>query len=234
MPELDLTRINIPRAEKWVADLRSGKFKQGQNTLFYFEGEEKYYCCLGVACETAIHEGANFIRWSEDKQSLEVHAPSLDNWLRVNDSIMPRDVAEWFGFYTPEGALEGNPTLGEDDATTLNDEMDWSFDRIADAIDELLARARRAQGLPPNDTFPAIPLPGEQVEGKTVIASVWVDDEGPTPVAMILFLTGEKGKYYGVCDITHDGREWKYYRACRFHVNIVPAVEDYQQSGGDY
>ena len=36
--------------KKWVAALRSGKYKQGQNALMTEEGT---YCCLGVACRVA-------------------------------------------------------------------------------------------------------------------------------------------------------------------------------------
>lgn len=34
---------------KWVAALRSGKYKQGTGELFYRDE----YCCLGVLCEVA-------------------------------------------------------------------------------------------------------------------------------------------------------------------------------------
>lgn len=40
--------------KEWVADLRSGKFKQGEGQLVTPEGS---YCCLGVACETAVRLG---------------------------------------------------------------------------------------------------------------------------------------------------------------------------------
>ena len=35
-------------AQTWVAELRSGKYKQGQNVL---RSEDNEYCCLGVLCE---------------------------------------------------------------------------------------------------------------------------------------------------------------------------------------
>lgn len=35
-------------ADKWVAALRSGKYKQGRQYLRTFEDN---YCCLGVLCE---------------------------------------------------------------------------------------------------------------------------------------------------------------------------------------
>jgi len=38
----------------WIEALRSGKFKQDGGTLVYKDGSgQKYFCCLGVACEIA-------------------------------------------------------------------------------------------------------------------------------------------------------------------------------------
>lgn len=37
--------------EKWVAALRSGKYKQGKD--FLYNKDEDTYCCLGVACKVA-------------------------------------------------------------------------------------------------------------------------------------------------------------------------------------
>lgn len=37
-------------ADKWIAALRSGKYKQGKHTLCTVEGKTAKYCCLGVLC----------------------------------------------------------------------------------------------------------------------------------------------------------------------------------------
>lgn len=44
--------------KEWISDLRSGKFSQCQGSLKVdnFDGTVGY-CCLGVACETAIRLG---------------------------------------------------------------------------------------------------------------------------------------------------------------------------------
>jgi len=46
--------FTLPKAfaEKWIAALRSGEYKQGQEALM-IEGpyNDKKYCCLGVACD---------------------------------------------------------------------------------------------------------------------------------------------------------------------------------------
>lgn len=41
-------KLNREFAEKWVAALRSGEYKQGTNYLF--NESKDSYCCLGVAC----------------------------------------------------------------------------------------------------------------------------------------------------------------------------------------
>jgi len=45
----------LPKAfkKKWVAALRSGKYKQGNNKLAELTSGGVIHCCLGVACEVA-------------------------------------------------------------------------------------------------------------------------------------------------------------------------------------
>jgi hypothetical protein len=42
-----------PNQERWLAELESGKWKQGRGQL----GDKHGYCCLGVACEALIPDG---------------------------------------------------------------------------------------------------------------------------------------------------------------------------------
>lgn len=46
-------KLKLPKVfkKKWVAALRSGKYKQGQYRLH--DTAEQGYCCLGVACRVA-------------------------------------------------------------------------------------------------------------------------------------------------------------------------------------
>ena len=43
-------KLPVKFKEKWLAALRSGKYKQGYGSLLTDYGE---YCCLGVACKVA-------------------------------------------------------------------------------------------------------------------------------------------------------------------------------------
>jgi hypothetical protein len=65
----------ITNLRNWIAELRSGKYKQGVGTLRNLNDE---YCCLGVGCNVLDpyqwHEGSNRYNYSYlDK--------SLDHWL---------------------------------------------------------------------------------------------------------------------------------------------------------
>lgn len=46
-----MTRKQKNNIIKWVKALRSGDFKQIQNSLKFQEGGKTRYCCLGVACK---------------------------------------------------------------------------------------------------------------------------------------------------------------------------------------
>lgn len=46
----DLSEEQKENRKEWVEALRSGNYEQGQEGLFYKEGNKEKYCCLGVAC----------------------------------------------------------------------------------------------------------------------------------------------------------------------------------------
>lgn len=61
--------MNAEIAQKWIADLRSGKYKQGQGQLC----DGKTHCCLGVLCEQAaakekLNDGQKCSRKLIDRQ----------------------------------------------------------------------------------------------------------------------------------------------------------------------
>ena len=66
-----------PNAQKWVAALRSGRYKQGKGKL---KAGSKY-CCLGVACK--LYPGK---------------LPALRDFARL-----PDEVQEWLGLNSDSG-----------------------------------------------------------------------------------------------------------------------------------
>ncbi len=82
---------NKTRIRRWIKELRSGKYKQGQKALATvnpIRGEERL-CCLGLAC--AIHNGAvspKVSRWQDEAYT----SAKEDRW-----DIWPAEVRRWFG-----------------------------------------------------------------------------------------------------------------------------------------
>ena len=116
------------RRAEFVKDLRSGKFSQTTGRLRGADG----YCCLGVACETYSRltgEGEWEDYWFCPPKSED-----------IDDVELPPEVQDFFGFKTSSGklvepyeALEGDDDYG--DLTQLNDKAGFTFNQIADVIE---------------------------------------------------------------------------------------------------
>lgn len=81
-------------------------------------------------------------------------------------------------------------------------------------------------------TAVVLPLPNEQFDGDIVVASVWQRDDVAPETALLLTLRPEP-LYYRVRDIEMRNGEWVVTVSSAFP-NIVPAVRDYEDRGGDY
>lgn len=120
--------------------------------------------------------------------------------------------------------LDGEPN--EPGKMWSSDEVEWVAAEITD-----LGFTIRNPSEPYASSGPTLPLPGEEFLHGTVVASVWIRDDVPEPFALVLVLGGAP-PYYTVAEITW--RNGWVTEDMRQHPNIVPAVEDYQQNGGDY
>ncbi len=92
----------------WIEALRSGKYQQGRRTLCW----DNMYCCLGVLAEIS-----GFLQ----KASLN-HKTCYG----YSDTL-PENIARKFGIYNIMCEL-----------IILNDHKKWTFDQIADWIEENL------------------------------------------------------------------------------------------------
>jgi|SRR6185312_5441632 len=102
-----VNEVNKRNFRKWIKFLRSGKYKRGRTQLY----ENGKYCCLGVACEAAgIVRVAN--RYDGER------------------CFLPKSVKVWLGIDTDD------VIIGDNKASQLNDYYDWSFRKIADAIEK--------------------------------------------------------------------------------------------------
>jgi len=98
---------------KWVAALRSGKYKQGFEGFLRTKQDE--YCCLGV-----LYEVCEFGKWSNSTSEYPSRAWAIDSgrdgWL--DEDLLSRDTQVVYA--------------------SLNDQAKKSFSEIADYIEQNL------------------------------------------------------------------------------------------------
>lgn len=104
-------------AEMWTSALRSGEYAQGGFVLL----NKNQFCCLAVLCD--IHSKQTGNSWCDVEESEEKTYLGESNFL-------PREVMEWAGMNSICGEVSGT------NLAYLNDEKSFSFNSIADLIDE--------------------------------------------------------------------------------------------------
>lgn len=110
--------MNAKVQKLWAEALESGEFRQETEVLRADYGEGYGYCCLGVLCEVYRRETGDG-EWDDLIFKGDGYA---------SECALPVPVAEWAGIST-------NPTLDEHySATQLNDQMGFSFPKIAKLI----------------------------------------------------------------------------------------------------
>ena len=109
-------------ADKWVAALRSGEYKQHKGGLA--NEQRTAHCCLGVLCEVALKEGVEMLVGPRyDK------APGT--YYDDSAGALPIMVQEWAGVTAAHALLDCGMSLA-----ALNDGMNYDFGRIADTIEK--------------------------------------------------------------------------------------------------
>jgi hypothetical protein len=134
--------VNTERVRLLVDALRSGGFAQGKGKLLK-DGE---YCCLGVACVVAQHEGLPLRLNVPDDQEVEFGDPA--NWDADHDyAQLPHSVRDWYGFDHIDPDLLGDDPSAEFfsgpvilPASAWNDDYDRDFNWIADAFERTYLR----------------------------------------------------------------------------------------------
>jgi len=122
---------------KWTTALRSGKYKQGRSRLQRLDAfENPQFCCLGVLCDLYIQETGNG-KWQSGPNGPNM--PVI--WIGSGFSglRLPREVREWAGISSADPTVMFvTKTERAVSLSSLNDGMGFSFDKIADVIDEQL------------------------------------------------------------------------------------------------
>lgn len=136
--------LNKENLRKWVDALRSGEYKQGVGLLHRtktVDGKDKF-CCLGVACVVAMQNGVELTtkELAGDSPSYPGHRIQYDETY----TTLPYKVREWFGFTVLTAGVRNPefeinyPVVGKVGFAYLNDDLDLSFNQIADLIEEQL------------------------------------------------------------------------------------------------
>lgn len=131
-------------AKKWIKALRSGKYKQGQSFLKYYNNKnEPRHCCLGVLCELynetmkKNHKKILEVKTCNDEYSIK------NGYVRFNgkEGGLPTAVKKWAGMKNELGLFEYIETdrygsfSSQEDLATLNDNG-TKFPTIAKIIEK--------------------------------------------------------------------------------------------------
>lgn len=135
MNEINPTKDSTPQEvrDAWVAALRSGDYAQGKGRLHRkIDGVTEEFCCLGVLCDLAAKAGLGEWRTSEHDGDGQVQDFVWGE--DTDDSVLPGHVVRWAGL------RGGSPVVETEEGilltlTVLNDNQEWDFNRIADAIE---------------------------------------------------------------------------------------------------
>ncbi len=136
--DLDLTQVNISAVQEWINALRSGKYSQGRNALARKTAKGTEYCCMGVACEIAPFE--------------DIKGLFTINLLFLYDNenmVMPLRVRQWL--FGKQEVVLGIPHItdmdveyeffdNESSLAELNDAHGWTFDEIAEVIEQAILK----------------------------------------------------------------------------------------------
>ena len=125
-------------ADRLVAALRSGEYKQGQEGLCTVDlNGSRSFCCLGVLTDLAVKEGV-----LPDGKRAESDPCALKYGKCAASAYLPDEVQEWSGMQSIGGSLpkavhawddEGKVTLKE--LAHFND-AGYTFEQIADIIEK--------------------------------------------------------------------------------------------------
>lgn len=121
---------NKQNIAKWVAALRSGEYDQVTGALHKTPADRPVdsptgYCCLGVACEI-----------SELGEWTEYGSYRTPGKVVLTGTVLPDDVVAWLGVDMVDPVIGYNENGHAIQATEANDSYEWSFDKIADAIEQ--------------------------------------------------------------------------------------------------
>jgi hypothetical protein len=116
--------------KKWVAALRSGKYKRGSGWLRKRLNGQDRFCCLGVLCDIS-----GKVRWVDGEFELNTYAASANRYTDEDDKVLPFTIQHWAGLNTNNGWWDNRTSNGRS-LDSINDSGKYSFHKIADIIEK--------------------------------------------------------------------------------------------------
>jgi len=134
--------MNKQNMEHWIRTLRSDQYKQVKGRLKGYRDESRQdvgYCCLGVACDIAEKGKWVNLAYVVPNPNFQKEVNGIVDGLKGLEyaADLPPDVNEWLGFGRGNRdvgvyvEIDGKPKH----VATLNDEDDFTFKQIADALE---------------------------------------------------------------------------------------------------
>ena len=117
--------------QQWIAALRSDEYTQTKGTLKADDG----HCCLGVLCDlyAKAHPKA---RWYIDEDNKHIFVEDSDHPRVISQEMPPEIVLQWATGLRYVQAWVVDVDDAEQSLDVLNDTFGYSFDQIADLIEE--------------------------------------------------------------------------------------------------
>lgn len=132
-----MSKMNPEVKALWVTALRSGEYEQGKGLLHEESPGIHRYCCLGVLCDLAVAEGkvTTAQGWLNYDLDGAVRTVSYDYGSNRDNGVLPSEVMEWAGLNNSVGLLDEHIDYHQS-LVSLNDAAGYTFNRIADVIEE--------------------------------------------------------------------------------------------------
>jgi hypothetical protein len=133
LSEIQLLDPKVKR--EFLAALRSGNYAQGQCKL---RSHDDLYCCLGVLTDLAVKAGIHQWEHSEYGWGVKEKLPSGVPFINTTD--LTNKVLKWAGIEYETG-MGGNLFFNTGEMNNLmhcNDTLGYSFEQIADIVEEHL------------------------------------------------------------------------------------------------
>ena len=127
-------------ADKWAAELDSGRYVQGRGRLKFVDSDGTVrHCCLGVLCEMAVKDGAVKVAGPFTHTIDNVETNDYKFFSEVDDDgnpyghigALPDAVRKWAGLKSTLGGVNTSEMGGS--LSAMND-TGRSFHEIAEAI----------------------------------------------------------------------------------------------------